>query len=113
MTKTPLQIDPDLRPDRRAAKLLLMASMVLLGLGLAPVVLETVSLCYAQWREVLDRPVDVRTPLLDSIQDQIETTRIDLWSTASSRFQRVPWNPKVVLAIGGVIMGIGIVMLRL
>jgi hypothetical protein len=90
-----------------------IASIFVLAPLIAPLVMEAVGLCYAQWCTTFGTSAEVRTPIIDSIQEGIESVRDDLWSALSARFQRVPWNPKVVLPIAAVIMAVGMVMLRL
>ena len=113
MVKNPITLAPDLRPDRRTSKVLPIAAIFVLAPLLAPMILEAASLCHAQWSAALGNPARVRTPILDSIEEEIESVRDDLWSAISARFQRVPWNPKIVLPIAAVIMAVGMAMLRL
>ena len=113
MPKNPITLAPDLRPDGRRSKLVPIASIFVLAPLLAPLFLEVAGLCYAQWCAALGTSAQVRTPILDSIQEGIETVRDDFWSVLSARFQRVPWNPKVVLPVAAVIMAVSMVMLRL
>jgi hypothetical protein len=112
MDKNPIPLAPDLTSDRRRSKLLPIALIVVLALLFAPLVLEAAALCYAQWCVILDKSTAVRTPLIDSIGERIEEVREDLWYRFSSRFQRVPWNPKVVLPIIGAVMALAMLMLR-
>ena len=113
MAKNTLPLAPDLRPDRPRSRLLPIASIFVLAPVLAPLLMEAVSLCYGQWCEILGTPVTVRTPILNAIIDRIESVREDLWYKVSSRFQRVPWNPRVVLPIIALVMVVAMVMLRL
>ena len=113
MAKNLITLAPDLRPDRHRSKVLPLASIFILAPLIAPMVMEVAALCHAQWCAALGASADVRTPILDSIQERIESVRDDLWSVLSARFQRVPWNPKVVLPLAAVIMAVGMVMLRL
>ena len=113
MVKNPITLAPDLRPDRRTSKVLPIASIFVLAPLLAPLILEAAALCHAQWYAAFGAPERVRTPILDSIAEGIESVRDDLWSAISARFQRVPWNPKVVLPIAAVIMAVAMKMLRL
>jgi hypothetical protein len=80
---------------------------------LVPLMMEAVGVCYSQWCGALGTSARVRTPILDAIEEQIASARTDLWSALSARFQRVPWNPKIVLSVLAVIMAVAMVMLRL
>ncbi len=53
------------------------------------------------------------TPTLDAIGERVAAVREDLWYHVSSRFNRVPWNPRVVLPIAVVVMLLAMVMLRI
>jgi hypothetical protein len=112
MAKNPILLTVDLRPERRRSKVLPIASIFVLASLLTPLVIEVVALCHAQWCEVLGTSVTARTPTLDSIGDRIQEVREECWSCISSRFQRVPWNPRVVLPVLVVVMALGMVMLR-
>ena len=113
MSKNPITLAPDLRPYRRSSKVLPIAAILLLAPLLAPMMMEAAALCYAQWCTALGASASARTPIMDSIEEGIESVRDDLWSVLSARFQRVPWNPKIVLPVAAVIMAVGMMMLRL
>jgi hypothetical protein len=112
MSKKTITLAPDLKPDRRKSRLLPIACIFVLASLMAPLVMEAVAVCYSQWSEVMGTSARVRTPIMDSIEERIQSVREDLWYAVSSRFQRVPWNPKVVLPIAAVIMALAMVMLR-
>ncbi len=112
MAKRIITLAPDIRPDcrrRRLLPILLLSATVPL---LAPVIKDAAALCYGQWREVMGTPTDVRTPTLDAIGERIDSVREDLWYHVTSRFNRVPWNPQIVLLIAVVVMLLAMVMLR-
>jgi hypothetical protein len=113
MSKNSITLAPDLRPDRHRRRLLPILSLFVTVPLLVPVIMDAVALCYGQWRGILGTPTDVRTPTLDAIGERIEEVREDLWYHISSRFNRVPWNPRVVLSIAVVVMIMAMVMLRL
>ena len=113
MAKNTIPLAPDIRPDRPRSRLLPIASIFVIAPVLAPLVMEAVSLCYGQWCEILGTPVTVRTPILEAISERIESVRTELCYHVSSRFQRVPWNPKVVLPVIALIMVIAMLMLRI
>jgi hypothetical protein len=113
MPKNSITLAPDIRPDRRRRRLLPILSLFVTVPLLVPVIMDAVALCYGQWREILGTPTDVRTPTLDAIGERIEEVREDLWYHVSCRFNRVPWNPRVVLPVAVVVMLMAMVMLRL
>ncbi len=113
MVKNSIPIAPDLQPDRRRSKVLPIASIIILAPLLAPLALETISICHGQWCEILGTRVEVRTPTLDAIGDRVESVRQDVWSRVSGSFERVPWNPMVALPVIVVVMVIALMILRL
>jgi hypothetical protein len=113
MSKNAITLAPDMRPHRPRRRLLPILSLFVTVPLLAPVIMDAVALCYGQWREIMGTPTDVRTPTLDAIGDRIEVVREDLWYHVGCRFNRVPWNPRVVLPIAVTVMLIAMVMLRL
>jgi hypothetical protein len=113
MSKNAITLAPDIRPDRPRRRLLPILLLFVTVSLLVPVITDAVALCYGQWRGILGTPIDVRTPTLDAIGERIEEVREDFWYHVSSRFNRVPWNPRVVLSIAVVVMVAAMVMLRL
>ncbi len=113
MAKNTLPLAPDLKPDRTRSKLLPIASIFVLAPLLTPLIIELVWLCYGQWCEILGNPVAIQTPILSAMGERIESARQDIWYHISSRFQRVPWNPKVVVPIIALVMIVAMLMLRL
>jgi hypothetical protein len=113
MAKTFITLAPDLKPDRPRRKVLPILSLFIVASLLAPIIIEGAALCCGQWREMLGSPTEVRTPTLDAIGEQIGAIGEDLGYHLSSRFHRVPWNPRVVLAVALAVMFLAIVMLRL
>ena len=112
MAKNSIPLAPDLRPDRRRTRLVPIVAIFILVPLIAPVIMEGVWICYAQWCEILGTPVAVRTPILDSVRERIDDVRQDLGFRVASYFHRVPWDPKVVLPLVGVVAAIAMVMLR-
>jgi hypothetical protein len=113
MDKNPIPLAPDLTPEQRRLRFLPIASIFVLAPILVPLVLEAVALCNAQWCAILDRSTEVRTPMIDTISEHVDEVRGELWYSITSRFQRVPWNPKVVLPAIAIVMAVAMVMLRL
>ncbi len=113
MAKNPIPLAPDIKADRPRYRVLPIISIFVVAPVLAPLFMEAVLLCYGQWCEILGRPVTIRTPMLTALSDRIDSVRQDLCYTISSRFQRVPWNPKVVVPVIALVMLLAMVMLRL
>ena len=113
MAKNPIPLAPDLRPDRRRSRLLPIAAIFVLVPLVAPLFLEAV--CSAM-------PSGARSWARPSWCGHRSWTRFASGSKTSGRisgsgslpsFQRVPWNPKVVLPLIAVVMAIAMLMLRL
>jgi len=88
-------------------------AIVVLGLCLAPLIAEGALICHAQWSQVLGRNTDARTPVLDSLHDGVEAGHQSVWGFISSYFQRVPWSHELVLAMGAIVVVVGMLMLKL
>jgi hypothetical protein len=78
----------------------------------APLLYEGTLMCYGHWMEALGRPVDVRTPMLDRISDQIETARSDSSRAMNSYFAHAAVDPKALFVVGMVILVLAGLMLR-
>ena len=113
MSKKTLTLAFDLTPSNSRKRLLPIAAICGLVALSAPVIKETVTVCYAGWCDVLGRPVVVRTPILDGIGEGIQTAREEAKNSIAPYFNRVPWNPQVVLGVSAVVMALAMVMLRL
>lgn len=113
MSKQVIVLAPDISPDRPRRRVLPILSLFVAVPLLAPIFVDAVALCYGQWREMLGNPTPVRTPTLDAIGERTETVREEIWYHVSSRFHRVPWDPRVVLIVAVVVMVLAMMMLRL
>jgi hypothetical protein len=113
MIKNPLTLAPDIRPDRTRRKVLPIISIFVVAPMLVPILMDVVAIGYGQWCAMMDIPSAVRTPTLDAIGERVEAVREECWYHISSRFQRVPWNPRVVMPIAVAVMIVAMVMLRL
>jgi hypothetical protein len=112
MSKQLITLAPDLRPDRHRRKWLPIASLFVAIPLLAPIVMDTLALGYGQWREMLGTPITVRTPTLDAIAERVAEVREDARYHIGSHFNRVPWNPRVVLPVAVLVMIVAMMMLR-
>jgi hypothetical protein len=113
MHKFPLPIAHDTRPAKPRWSALRVFALVVLGISLAPLIAEGTSICFAQWSQVMGSNALARTPVLDSLQEGLESGHRSISSTMTSYFQRLPWNPKVVLFVGVILMLIGMKILKM
>jgi hypothetical protein len=112
MYKFPIPIAHDIRPTKPRCSLLRASATVLLGISLSPLIGEASSLCVAQWSRVMGRNVEVRTPVLDSVQDGIESGHRSFSGSISAYFQHLPWSPSIVLGVGAILMMLAMMMLK-
>lgn len=112
MPKIPITIEPTVLPERRRSKLTRLACIIAVGLVLAVPITEAASLFIGQWYEVMGTNTEVRTPVLDSVNDGLQSTQQSFSSWMSDQFRRVPWDPAIVLPIAAVVMVVGILMLK-
>jgi len=88
----------------------LMALILLVGLG--PPALEGIALGVGAWKEFLGVSGNVKTPVLDGVQDTLNDVRGIFWSQITPWFRSMPWDPKMVLPIAAVVMVTAMLMLR-
>jgi hypothetical protein len=106
----PIATDPPPRPKYRRLRSL---AIVVLGISLAPLIVEACTICHAQWCQVLGRNARADTPVLDAVQSGIESGHRSVEGAFSPYFQRLPWNPKLVFGVGVILMIIAMFMLKL
>src|SRR5262245_34698778 len=111
MHKFPLPLGHDIRPEPRRSKIVRIAFILVLGLGLAPPLEEAASICVANWFQLIGTNTEVRTPILDAVHDGLDTAHESVCSWMSPQFHRLPWNPSFVLPIAAGIMVLGMLMM--
>lgn len=111
MRRVPIPLDHAGSGIVRRPSLLRCAAIVFASALLAPVLAEGGAICYAQWSEVFGKPLQVDTPILDSVQNHVHDAREALSGTVLPYFQKVPWDPKIVIPIGAGLMLMAMVLL--
>jgi hypothetical protein len=112
MRKLAFQHGEDLQADRPRSRLPRIAAGLILLVAVGPLALEGGSLCVANWKEFMGVSSNVRTPVLDEIQERLHDLSDTFWLEITPWFRRLPWDPKVVLPTGGIVMAIAMLMLR-
>jgi len=112
MRKLAHQHGDSLQADRRPSRLPLILIGMILLVGLGPLALEGGSLCVASWKEFMGVSSNVRTPVLDGIQERMHDLSDSFWIEITPWFRRLPWDPKMVLPTAGIVMAISMLMLR-
>jgi hypothetical protein len=102
----------DLSPVRPESKLIRIVSILVLGIALATLIKESAAICHGQWCQFLGSDAEVQTPIFVSLQDGVVTAHSSIWNSMAPWFQRVPWNPSIVLPIAVVVMVFGMAMLK-
>jgi hypothetical protein len=112
MRKSVFRLDEEIIEDRPPSKLPLVFLGLFLLVGLGPLALEGGAICLANWREFMGISADVRTPILDKVQDTMHDLNEGCRQSCSYWFRALPWEPRMVLSVAGVIMALAMLMLR-
>ena len=112
MRKLAFQLGDSLQEERRRSRLPLIVVGLILLVGLGPLALEGGAICMANWKEYMGVSADVRTPVLDGIQDRMHDLSDTFWIEITPWFRRLPWDPKMVLPAASVVMVVAMLMLR-
>jgi hypothetical protein len=92
----PPHIDHEL-PTRNKTRRAIVA--VVLGLLLAPPIVEGSMVCAAQWRAMCGSVAVVKTPMLDHLAAMISSASFTVKTTAAKSFPSIPLRPAVVIPI--------------
>jgi hypothetical protein len=112
MRKLAMQVGDDIHEEKPRSRLPAVLMILLLLVGLAPLANEGVALCISSWKEYMGIPATVRTPVLDYLAEKLETAQSSLRDQVSPVFHRIPWDPKMVLSVGALVMAVAMLMLR-
>jgi hypothetical protein len=112
MRKLAWQFGDNVQEERRRSKLPLILLVVFLVIGLAPLALEGGAICLANWKEFMGVSAEVRTPLLDSVQERLDSMKDTFWNEITPFFRHPPWDPKMVLPASALVMAAAMLMLR-
>jgi hypothetical protein len=112
MRKLAMQFGDDIHEEKPRSRLPAVLMILLLLLALAPLANEGVALIMSNWKEYMGIPATVRTPVLDSLAEKLDTARDSFRDQVSPVFRRIPWDPKMVLPAAAVVMGVAMLMLR-
>lgn len=112
MAKTQIVLAPDLHDHvPRRGILPILSLLILVPLAL-PLITDAAVLCYARWCEMLEKPVDVRTPTIDFLADTAASIRASSGYYLTSCFSRVPWSPWTVIPTAIGVMAVSMFFLR-
>jgi hypothetical protein len=112
MRKLALQLGHEIQEVKKRSRLPGILVVVFLAIGLGPLLMEGTSLCLANWKELLGVSASVKTPVLDCVQENLETMQQAFWSEVTPFFRQLPWEPKMVLPASALVMAVAMLMLR-
>jgi hypothetical protein len=112
MRKLAFQLGPDIQEEKRRSRLPLVFVALLLLIGLGPLALEGGAICLAKWKEVMGVSANVRTPVLDELQERLHDLSDTFWLQVTPWFRRLPWEPKMVLPAAAIVMAAAMLLLR-
>ncbi len=112
MRKLAGQLGSEMDVEHRRSRWPLAIMALILVVGLGPLVLEGTCLCVGMWKEVLGVAADVRTPVLDGVQDEMHELTDCFWGEVTPFFRSMPWDPKIVVPAASVIMVLAMLLLR-
>ncbi|MGC8642862.1 MAG: hypothetical protein ACP5XB_23635 [Isosphaeraceae bacterium] len=112
MRKAVIQLGHEIHEERPRSRWPLFLLVVFLVLGLGPLALEGGAVCVANWKEFMGISAEARTPILDRARDSLHDLNETCNQQFRSWFRVLPWEPRMVLAVAGVIMGLAMLMLR-
>jgi len=112
MRKLALQLGDDIHQEKRPSKLPLVLMSLILLIGLGPLALEGVGVCLSMWKELFGVSNNVRTPVLDGVQERLQDLSDTIWLQITPFFHSMPWDPKLVLPAAAIVMVLAMLMLR-
>ena len=112
MRKTVFRLDDEINEERPRSKLPLVFFVLFLVIGLGPLALEGASVCVANWKGIIGVSTEAPTPILDAVQDNLHEMNDGCRHFFSPWLRSLPWEPRMVLAVAGVIMALAMLMLR-
>ena len=112
MRKAILQLDHEIPDERPRPRWPLILLVLFLLVGLGPLALEGCAICVANWKEFMGVSAEARTPILDNVQDTLHELSESCNRQFRAYFRTLPWEPRMVLAVAGVIMGAAMLLLR-
>jgi hypothetical protein len=112
MRKAVFQLDHEIHEERPRSRLPLILLALFLLVGLGPLALEGGAICVANWKEFMGVSAEARTPMLDRVQDSLHDLSESCNQQFRTWFRVLPWEPRMVLAVAGVIMALAMLMLR-
>jgi TRAP-type C4-dicarboxylate transport system permease small subunit len=111
--KLSVSLEKVVRDAPGRSKLVRRIVVLIVAAAFAPILLEFAALYSAQWREIMGRGGEVRTPILDSVHDHLVATKESFWASIEPYFEDFHWQPFVVLPIGGALIVLAIIVLKI
>ena len=112
MRKLAGQLGSEVMEEHRRPRWPLVLVVLILLVGLGPLALEGAAVLVGTWKEFLGVSCNVRTPLLDSLQDNLNDMNAETTRQIHHWFNSMPWDPNMVLPVAAVVMVVAMLMLR-
>ena len=112
MRKAVFRLDDEIHQERPRSRWPLVLVGLFLLVGLGPLAMEGGAICVANWKEYMGIAAEAPTPVLDSVQDTLHDLSETCYRQVTPWFRTLPWEPKMVLAVAGVIMAAAMLLLR-
>jgi hypothetical protein len=112
MFKPSMMLADEIEPPRSQPMRLRLIFLIALGVFLVPLAVETTEICYSQWCEVLGRASEVRTPIIDSIAQDLRDAHDSLADCVGPRWHAAICDPSIALPVSSVLIVLAIAMLR-
>jgi hypothetical protein len=84
----------------------------ILAAGLAPILWEGAAICHSQWCEVIGYPREAHTPIVDTLHRHLGSTQESIRESIAIHLGDFQWDPKIVLPVGGLLIVLGMMMLK-
>jgi hypothetical protein len=102
------QIEPPRSNAMRLRYVFLLAVIVIF----VPLAVEAVAICCSQWCEVMGRTSEVRTPMIDSIEQGLQDARESLAESVGPTWHTAIRDPSIALPVSSVLIVVAMAMLR-
>jgi hypothetical protein len=111
MRKSPTDMNAAVSRKRSISRLSTFATILVIGVISAPLVIECAVLYHAKWSAILGKSTNARTPILDSIQRAWLSIYEELSLHAAYFIRRFLNQPSVMLPTAAIALAVGMVVL--
>jgi hypothetical protein len=112
MFKKAVPIANEIKPTQSKSirpRIIFVVSVVVI---LVPLAAEGAAICYAQWRGIMGKSTEARTPILDSMGSGFQHARDLLADSLGSPFHGAIHDPNLALPVAAGFLVVAMAMLR-